>query len=336
MIDLTRNIFFNEKLHRYTDNLANVYTSSTTLIGKYYNKFDTKARSRDCHLAGKRGNLKYRTPDGKRALTQQEIINKWDKARDVACDKGNSKHNYLETRIKATSLYKNAVKQFVDRPDGERLYTIDDIAKEHNFGLLSIQDFAKTGIKDKYPVIYNSIQHLVNQGYRLYAEICVYDAVSLVSGLIDLLLVNPETNSFMILDWKTNIDDFTYVAGYYVKDANGNRTTQFKESSEYFKHPISHLQASNGNKYGLQLSLYAFLTEQWGLKLEKIILCHIRDFPYTERVLNKRNLSLDYVGLETVDFHEIKYLKDEVVKVIKHHYDTTTGNTRKTQLNLGL
>ena len=35
-------IFFNEKEHKYTDYSNRVYTSVTTVIGHYENKFDTK------------------------------------------------------------------------------------------------------------------------------------------------------------------------------------------------------------------------------------------------------------------------------------------------------
>ena len=39
-------LYFNEKLHKYTDSRGIVYTSMTTVIGKYEVKFDTEKMSK--------------------------------------------------------------------------------------------------------------------------------------------------------------------------------------------------------------------------------------------------------------------------------------------------
>lgn len=330
-----RDIFFNEELHKYTDNLDNVYISSTTIVGEYKPKFDTKKMAANCHKAGLRGNMKYRTSDGTRALSEVEITAKWDVLRDTACDKGNAKHNYLEDRIKHTSRYKDAIKKIVKRPpNSTRLYTISDIVDHHSYGEIDLDGFAMTGIKDKYPIIYNAIAYLVTKhGYKVYAEIGVYSAEYLISGLIDLLLVDHNNKTFKILDWKTNIDDLNYKAGYFVKDGQGRRTTTFKETNEYFKAPLAHLQASSGNAYSLQLSLYAYLVEMWGFTFDGLILAHIRDHKYTEESVTKLKYPVEWVGLETVDFHNMSYLQNEI-KLMINHYHNKHKATYKTQTKL--
>lgn len=78
MITNRRDIFFNEAQHKYTDDRGNVYTSTTTVIGKYEDKFDSTEVAKACHRAGIKGNPKYRTKDNSRALTVDEILFQWE------------------------------------------------------------------------------------------------------------------------------------------------------------------------------------------------------------------------------------------------------------------
>lgn len=301
---MSRIIYFNEEFHKYTDDINNVYTSTTTLIGKYENKFNVKEVARRCALAGQRGNLKYK---GK---TAKQLEEEWKITTELACAKGTKKHNLLETIVKQSTGY-NLVGD--DMFINDRLYTIDDLLVSHKFGKLKLDYFIKTGIRDKYPKIFNVIKILSEKGYNIYAEVGVYDETNLISGLIDLFFFNPDTLDFIIGDYKTNKSPIKFEAGYFEKDINGDITDTFKETNKFMKFPINHLPDSVGNHYTLQLSIYAYLAELFGLTCRGLILFHIRD-----KVLYIED-GVEVIE-EIVEGLQIKYLKDEVKQLFNHHF----------------
>ena len=108
-----RILYFDEPSHKYTDNLGNEYTSTTTLIHTCEIPFDKKGWAR--RLA-REGGGQY---EGK---NEKQIINQWDKITEEACEKGTNKHNNLEDNIKQHSKFKDAILR-VPREDNV-LYTI--------------------------------------------------------------------------------------------------------------------------------------------------------------------------------------------------------------------
>ena len=300
-----RTIFFDEPSHSYKDQFENPYTSATTLVGKYYTKFDTKKRARQCALAGLRGNPKYA---GK---TAAQLEREWAETTAEACDKGTKKHNILETAIKNCNGYKTVSSTIKSQG---RLFTIDDIIINDSIGRVLLEDFDKEDIITKYPKIYNLITFFINKGYKLYAEVGVYNPEYLISGQIDLLLINFETGKYAIIDWKTNKAPIRFEAGYYKKDDNGNLTDEFNFTNAKFLHPVSHLADSVGNHYTLQLSIYDYLVLGFGFEFEANILCHIRDV-----------VDVDTVN-EVVELYPIKFLKKEV-------YDLFNDNKKKSNIN---
>jgi hypothetical protein len=307
----SRLIYLDKVLHKYTDDLKNVYISTTTQIGKYAKKFDTDAVALACEKIGRNPNHpKYLKYKGK---SKETIIKEWDKTRDDSLVLGNDKHDYLETSIKSSNGYK---KLKIDRlfKDG-RLYTILDVMDKPKFGNLSIKDFEETKMIEKYPEIAKLILHLFDKGYLFYPEIAVYNYALLKTGLIDNLVLRSK--DFYIVDWKTNRDDLVEQSGYFEKDLDGNVTTNFIVTDEYFSHPLSHLKASNYWKYALQLSDYANMCEQFGLTCKGLILCHLRR--------NKDNID------SHVDIHQIPYLKNEVKQMGLHYYNTYLNKNRVVQ-----
>ena len=127
----------------------------------------------------------------------------------------------------------------------------DDIIKNHRYGILNIDSFAKSGIKDRYPTIYNTIAGLVNVGFKIYAEIGTYDYKYLVSGLIDVLLVRDK--EFIILDWKTNKAPIKFEGGYWSKNKNGeldfddtgNILNEYNYTGKTFQYPLDKLEDSS-------------------------------------------------------------------------------------------
>jgi hypothetical protein len=286
-------IFFNVEQHKYTDSENNEYVSVTTLLSKYGIKFETYKMAKACEASGKKKNPKYA------GLSANDLIAKWKRDTDKAIAIGNHKHDYLETSIKKSNGFYNIKSTYTSG----RLYTIDDIIDNPDHGRVDLDYFIKLGVKDKYPSIYNIIAFAANEGYYMYPEIGTYNKDYLISGLIDLLLVKD--GNFIILDWKTNKDPLRYESGYFEKDSKGFSTSNFINTNQYFKYPLNLLQYSKGNLYSLQLSLYAYLTEKFGLTYRGTILCHIRH--------------ANEDGKEEVNIHHLKYMRSDVENLIFHY-----------------
>ena len=186
-------LYFNEKEHKYKDSLNNPYTSVTQVISQYEDKFDTDQMARNCYRAGLRGDKRYA---GK---SIGEIKRGWKDITKEALDNGNNKHNYLESIIKGCNGYSKIPNTyFID----DRIYTGADIRDNPSLGIVDIDYYVTSGLKERYPTIFDIIYKLVLNGYKIYSEIGVYDSSFVVSGLIDILAINFETGEFIIIDWK--------------------------------------------------------------------------------------------------------------------------------------
>lgn len=304
-------IYFDVKQHKYTDNLLNSYTSVTTVIGNYENKFDEKQWdiARACERIGKNPrHPKYPKYKNKSA---KQIIAGWKREGDKGRNIGNETHDYLEDSVKFSSNFVTP-----DVFKNNRLFTIKDLLDNPNLnlGILNLDSFVKTGVKDKYPLVYKTLQSFINNGWKIYSEIAVFNYDWLVAGLIDILLIKDD--KFIILDWKTNKAPIKFEAGYYEKDNDG-KLGAYLLNDEVLKPPLSKLASSTGIKYSLQVSTYSYLVEQLGLTNVALILCHIRhDFYKEGDSILATNPEL--LGKQVVDIMKLNYYKDDVVSMLKH------------------
>lgn len=273
-----RTISFNESLHRYTDEYNKEYTSVTTFLKDYEIPFDSDYWSK-----------KKAAESG---LSQSAVLRNWEQITVEACEKGNRIHKNLEDSINEstgkTKLIPINVKIDFNKP-------VDlDVLASSPLGL-------------KYPKILFTLMHYVEQGFVIYAEKRIYWAEILIAGTIDCLLVKGK--QFLILDWKTNKDDLVFKSGYF-KKVNGIKTNQWVDKKEYFKKPINNLEHCKGNKYVLQLSMYAFLMELWGFQCIGLILFQIQSKPVmlnNEYVIDQ--LSGNRLMKEVVTDYKIPYVK---------------------------
>jgi hypothetical protein len=301
-------IYFDEGLHKYTDNMGNTYTSTTTVISKYYDEFETDKVAAACERIGRTPtHPKYLKYKGKSA---EEIKLSWKIIKDVSLVNGNKKHNYLEDTLKRSTNYRR-----IDGTDliQDRLFTIEDIGTSE-FGELDIEWFVSSGISFKYPTIYAAILTLHNAGFKFYAELGVYYIEFLISGKIDLVAV--KNKEFIIIDWKTNKDDVRFESGYFEKDNEGRTTSIFITTNKYMHYPLHFLPDSTGVHYNLQVSGYAWMLEQFGYTNIGNIIYQIRE--------------RDEV-VETVDKIILDDYKEYSSLMFKHHY---SSRILKKQLNL--
>lgn len=273
-----RIIYFNEALHKYTDQFENKYTSATTKLDEYAPHTDFVAIAKACEKIGRNPNhrsyLKYR---GK---TWKGLLKEWGKTTDIALARGNKEHNYLEDSVKLANGFKRNYDASAGAKFGgklyNRMYSIYDLSHGHlnGIGEVTLEMLRDQLLHIKYPDIYAIIVKLHNKGFKFYPEIVVYHPDVLISGMIDLLAVRG--TDFIIIDWKTNRDPIVFKAGYYIKDNDGNVTNEFHNQDKTYKYPIAHLPYSVGHKYSLQLSLYAKFVERFGYTCKGLIIFHIQ------------------------------------------------------------
>jgi hypothetical protein len=304
-----RTLYFDEKLHKYTDDVNLPYTSTTTIIGKYCVKFDTQVMAANCARIGRNpSHPKYKLY---KDMTEEELIKKWETINKKSLVRGTEKHNYMEETIKCNSRFKNRKAYGI-------LYTLDDIQVSHDYGRLNMEEVT-TRIYDKYPKIYTLIEALNKKNYKFYAEIGVYDAQYLVSGMIDLFVVN-EDSEFYILDWKTNRSPIRFESGYYAKDEKDN-LINWVDRDENMKYPLSDLAFSIGNEYAIQTTVYAYLAETFGYKCRGIVICHIRSIEEDGEVKG------EVEELYKIDY---EYYKPYALKMLQHHREFEVGEVQST------
>lgn len=306
MVNNKRTISFNEELHRYTDEYNNVYTSVTTVIQNYYPKFN------EDYWAGVKAK-EYN-------ISKEAVLKIWANGRDAACAKGTIEHKLLED-----SVINSRVK-----PEGISLFPKGFIKGQEK---LDVTLLASSPLALKYPKILFKLMEFIDAGYTVYVEKRVYWAEFLIAGTIDCLLV--KNGKFWILDWKTNKDELKFKSGYY-KKINGIKTNQWVDKKEYFFSPLDNLENCKGTIYTMQLSLYAYLLELWGLQCEGLIIYHIRDVPALDnenKVVYDANKNI--VMKKILTDYKIPYLKQSCELLTIDHKNALNGiNTNKTNNNL--
>ncbi len=263
-------ISFNEEAHSYTDEFNTKYTSVTTVIKDYEIPYD-----REFWLAWKAEKL---------GVSIEELDAEWVRINVESKVRGNEKHNYLEDSINALyNKLKNAFSKFSFKG---KVKTLDR------------QQLEQSDLQYTHNKIYRFLVQLLDNGYTLYPEYRVYNQQVGICGTIDVLAVKDK--EFIIVDWKTNKDLLSFKAGYFKKDRNGIKTNKFVTKEEYFKYPLGDIEFCKGEIYTLQLSMYAFLTELFGLECVGLYLWHIRDSDV---------------------MYKIQYRKRHIHKMITHHYN---------------
>lgn len=323
-------LIFNEAQHSYADTLNNSYISTTQILHQYQPKFDK--------------NYWLRKKSKELGISEKKLEEQWSTITKEACERGTNTHNGLEDGVKGASMFQQAI-NYLDKRENGVMVTIADIP---NFGasykLLNLNDFIEiTG--NKYPLIYDAFKMYTEKGYKIYSEIGMFLIDWLISGTIDILLVNEDTNCAVVGDWKTNRGGLKFSSGYYKKDKTvkpAQQTNNWVEKDERLLAPLNHLPNCNGAIYNLQLSMYAFAVEYiLGLTIKGIWLCHIdSDFELNEYGMPKRfSDGLYHIKenpVETTKFFTMNYLRDDISKVLKDRELQIKATGVQTQFKLAI
>lgn len=316
-------INFDPVEHKYTDDNGLVYTSVTTVIGKYKPKFNQKYWA--MYTALKEAGFKVR-PDFEKnrfivvnGITRtidslysepvacfevELVLQKWANLTKAACDRGNEIHDFLEDNINDSKEGGAATNAVIKPSLGNQSELLE---------IKTVHELDQTAVKDRYPSIYKTLKNLINKGLVLYAEKRIYSTTYQIAGMIDVLAVYHPTKKFMILDWKTNKDEMLFTSGYFKKtkiQGKYVKTDTFVPKQSYLKAPLNNIEDCKGMIYSLQLSLYAFIMELWGYKLVKdgLWIYHLRP------------------GLEP-KLMGIRYMKKEIQLMLNHHIGKHAGQS---------
>jgi hypothetical protein len=276
--DQAKHLVFTEEDHKYVDENNLVYTSVTTLLDKYKSKFDVEFWSMYTGLkdagytikpypedqAIRLGTVKFKLTDLKKEnyyLQLQELTKaKWVVNSTEACIRGNTIHNSIELGI-------NKTRNDIRAKDNE-LITYETNPFKTGKNIATMNDLDASHLKDEYPFIYNKLKPLVQAGATIFSEKRVYMSRYGIAGTIDCPIIKGKY--FSILDWKSNAADMHDTPGYYKKERIGSewvKSDTWIITDETFNAPISHIPASKFHTYCLQLSIYAYIMEQWGYVL---------------------------------------------------------------------
>ena len=199
MFKIFDDIEFEETAHKYKFKSRPdlTPTSVTTVLGRYNKPFDTQ------YWAKRKAN-DY-------GISTQEVIDKWDKDTDFACDKGTVSHLYMECSLTDQT--------FVYDPRFDYVRA----AYEHNKVLMD--KFLKESSKSLIPVV---------------SELVVGDTEYNITGMIDQVYKDKDGN-YYLFDWKTNkkIDKSSnYKLQGILSELDSSKHTQYSLQLLLYKHLI--------------------------------------------------------------------------------------------------
>lgn len=279
---------FNDEAHLYwnTKHLERQYTSVTTLIGKYHEKFDEYFWSRYKALERLMGLQEFSNSGVKSTLltkkkwtdayldtfdidptlfqqTVDEIVAGYTKNRDEACERGTLYHNAKENKF-----YEKSEHDLRDYNFGLSLPQTNFHCEKNNFDLNR-----ENAVLPEYLIYYSSKSKILN-----------------MAGQIDVLI--KQGNDIYILDYKTN------AKGIETKAYFNPRTK--KKKMMYA--PLGHIEDTTLEHYTLQLSTYAYMLQQINPEFNIALLriCHV-----------------DGDGNETLI--DLQYRRDDIAKLFKHY-----------------
>jgi len=210
-------------------------------------------------------------------MTPQEILQAWENESQRAIKLGNFYHNQRESDL---LNFKTIEREGVKVPIIKPLFDND------------------TGVKI-------APKQKLDEG--VYPEHFVYLKSSSLCGQADLVeVVNGHVN---ITDYKTN------------KEIKTKGFKNWEGITAKMYNPLNHLDDCNFNHYSMQMSIYMYIILKHNPKLKpgKLVLQHVKfkqlgedknGYPINEHVNGEP-------VLEKVIMHDIPYLKDEVISLVK-------------------
>ena len=126
----------------------------------------------------------------------------------------------------------------------------------------------------------NYLDYILKPHYELFLEVRLYSERYQICGTADLLIHDPETGLWALVDWKTN------------RKIN---KSAFEYPYKGSARPTRYLTDCNFEHYTLQLTLYRYLLEtEYGIKIDSNRIVHLRPKPTKMYPLGVQEYVLDY------------------------------------------
>lgn len=293
-------IYFNEKLHRYTNIKGEVYTSATTFIAKFYKHFEETEKFWSLYKA-----IQYLSD-----IDKPVKIKKYDTELDAAigqvifsaadygkiiqytfrqCDKDDAMlRSYFSARDLA--ILDRAVTLISAHWKKVNLTSTDKGTAFHNWkeAKLFSDGFYHLRGSD-YNVVERNKTRLDDLLVGVHPEVRMWNDHYFLAGTADQVIVLPG-RKVIIRDYKTN--------------------AELKIENKYQKmlDPISHLDDCNMVHYQIQLSIYGWMLEQFGYEVVGMEIEHYeleKEGEEQWRIIDQTN-------------HGLEYIPDMVKKMLKH------------------
>lgn len=150
--------------------------------------------------------------------------------------------------------------------------------------------------KTSYPTQYDSKDKNIKYSYDLfnlspgvYPELIIYNKKHRLAGTSDIVEIYAD-NTFDIRDHKTN-KELKFESYKKYDPVFGSKFHVMMQ------HPVSHLMDCNGMHYSIQLSVYAYMLEQFGYKCNSLTLHHVI-FDENDEPVNIVDYPLNYLKKE--------------------------------------
>jgi hypothetical protein len=205
-------ILFDEEKHTYTNtNTGELSLSCTSFIAQFHEKFDADAIAFNLVTNVPKYREKYQGMEIKDAIA--DIKMDWRRRTEV----GNTVHKILENHFLGINVF--------DSSKGEKW--------NRRIKMLT-SAYDRLCLEDR------------NQGFEFFSEMILYSDRHKLAGQSDKVLINHQSRTFKVLDYKTN--------------RKGIERSAYQDKRMY--PPVGHLPDCNYSHYSLQLTLYAYFLEQ--------------------------------------------------------------------------
>jgi ATP-dependent exoDNAse (exonuclease V) beta subunit len=201
----------------------------------------------------------------------QTVLNEWEYEKDIACLKGTIFHNYIDNYLhnKIIPVNKEEILQFYKGSEPNAQEFMIKIAK------LVLQ--------------FESFYEYYNKRFiHFKSEFVVGDINDTrICGTIDNLSLCRETDTLFIIDYKTN-----------------KKFTEKNSFGKYLTGPVSYLEDTKLNVYGLQLHMYKYIVEKYTDFKVKCLIVWFNENNDTYKLFTPPDLSKEIVSM--VDFYKNK------------------------------
>lgn len=245
-------VIFTEQDHKYTGNNGTNYISTTTLISRYKEPFDSeywslykgieklvvKSKGQEYfnnikRKIGYENLIPYFLPkitkDGRLENAINEVLNEWKEKKDKALDKGTAFHKAKEEEVN---------------------------------GKVTCEE---TGLK---VILFKDRKDLHELTDGVYTELVIWNEENELAGGADKVVKEGE--------W-IDVDD--YKTSKVIEE---NSFKHYETGYRMMKKPVQNLMDCNLSHYSLQLSIYGWMLEQKGFKVRRLRIYHSITDKYIE------------------------------------------------------